>query len=163
MTKPATAHPSHQRRSTDRSRITKLPRLSKAPACGSSGARFSVAFKHFAEQLLHAVPRRNQGLAARRRRAVDAAVASAVQYLLRSQVAVPFHAVENRIERAGAEPVAVARELIDHCLAVDGAFGGVMEDVQTYQACIKISIMHRISMSESDSGDRSLWKVVEEC
>ena len=44
------------------------------------------------------------------------------------------HAQQQRVDRAGAQAIAVARQLLDHPLAVDLAFGSVVQDVQPDQA-----------------------------
>ncbi len=42
--------------------------------------------------------------------------------------------MQHRVKRAGADPVAVASQLLDHPVAVQFFFGGVMQDVQADHA-----------------------------
>ena len=44
------------------------------------------------------------------------------------------HAREQGVERAGAQSIAVALQLVEHPLAVDAVLGGVMEDVDLPEA-----------------------------
>jgi len=61
-----------------------------------------------------------------------------------------FHAVQDGIKRAGAQPIPVPTELVDHRLAENGAFGGVVENMQPDESRIQVSIYHRFSPSDSD-------------
>ena len=58
--------------------------------------------------------------------------------------------MQDRIERAGAQPIAVAAELVDHPLAEDGALCRVVQDVQPNEAVVQVAIFHRSSMSNID-------------
>jgi hypothetical protein len=39
--------------------------------------------------------------------------------------------VQNRVQRAGAQPVPVSAQLVDHFLPKDWSFSGVMEKVES--------------------------------
>jgi hypothetical protein len=64
--------------------------------------------------------------------------------------------MKDRIERSCAQPITVPAQLVDHRLAEDRPFGRVMQDVQPDQPGVEVAINHRISMSDSDGGVRSL-------
>ena len=99
-----------------------------------------------------ACARVDERLAAGRRRAVHAPVPPAVQRRAGAQVALPLHAVQDRIQRAGAQPIAVPAQLVDHRLAEDRALRGVMENVEPDQSGVEIAIYHRNSSSKVDIG-----------
>ena len=85
-----------------------------------------IVLEHFAEELLHARPGLDEGFAAGRCRTVHPTT-PVVLSGARTQQTLPFHAVQNRIQRAGAEPVPMPPQLIDHLLTEDRPSGGVME------------------------------------
>ena len=62
--------------------------------------------------------------------------------------------MQDRVERAGAQSVPMPSELVDHRLAEDRTFSGVVEDMKADQACIKLPIIHRDSISRFDIESR---------
>src|SRR5437762_11946578 len=113
-----------------------------------------VVFKHLAEQFLDARARRDESLPPGGRRAIYASAPSAIQHGPRPQIAVALHSMKNRVERAGAQPVPVAAELVDHRLAEDWTFRGVVKDMEPNQPRVELSIIHRGSISSLDRKSR---------
>src|SRR3954466_10141207 len=68
---------------------------------------------------------------------------SRVQSRAGPKVTLSCHAVQDGIEGAGAQPIAMATKLVDHRLAEDRAFGGVMKDMQPDEAGVQVPIDHR--------------------
>ena len=77
-----------------------------------------------------AAPRDHERFAAGGRDAVHATLAAAIERQPRSQVSIALHAVEDGIQRAGAHPVSVPGQLVDHRLTEDRTLRRVMQDVQ---------------------------------
>ena len=75
------------------------------------------------------------------------------------QQSLPFHAVQNRVERAGAQPIAVPAQLVDHLLAEDWTFSGVMEKMEPDEPGVEVSIYHRISITDCDNENRGYCAV----
>src|SRR3954453_14043215 len=88
------------------------PRRCESSASGSR----SFVFEHFSEQLLNPSPGRRQGLAPERSRPIHTAIAAVFFRALRLQIALLLHPVEDRVQRSGAEPIAMARKFIHHPL-----------------------------------------------
>jgi hypothetical protein len=61
-----------------------------------------------------------------------------------SQIAFSFQAVQQRLERAGADAVAVAGQFFNHTEAEDGLLGRVVQDVQTDQAGVEVAVLSYI-------------------
>ena len=61
-----------------------------------------------------------------------------------------FHLVQGRVEGSGADPVAVAGQLLRHPRPVDLAVGGVMEDVQSHGAPEELSHGSTLLISNFD-------------
>jgi hypothetical protein len=114
----------------------------------------SSMLEHFAEQFLDAAASDTQHLPSERRHMVQAAVAAVVPRQPRLEVSQPLHTVEDRIQRAGTEAIAVVTELIHHPLAEDGPFGCVVQDVKTNQTIVQASIFHRFPIAYTDIGNR---------
>ena len=110
--------------------------------------------EHFAEELLHACPRLDEGFAPGRCGAVHPTYAPVVLRGAGPQQSLPFHAVQNWVQRAGAQPVPVPAQLVNHFLPKDWTFAGVMENVQSDEPRVQISIYHRISMTDYDNENR---------
>src|SRR3954454_20120315 len=109
-----------------------------APSAEPTGHPTGLAMlEHLAKQLLDALACRAECLAAGGRGAVDATAAAVALPPLRAQVPLALHAMEDRIERSGAEPVAVARQLVDHRLAEDRPFGSVVQQVEADQTGVE--------------------------
>lgn len=105
----------------------------------------SLVFEHFAEQFLHSLPSDDESLPTRGRRPIHPATPPIVEGQAGPQIALPFHAVQDGIERARAQAIAVATKLVDHRLAEDRTFGGMMEDVEPDEPGIQVAIDHRLS------------------
>src|SRR4051812_23900738 len=85
----------------------------------TSGCRPLLVFEHLTEQFAHALPGGGQCRTAEGRDAIDTAATAGILHHARFQIPVPLHAVQDRIERAGAQFVPVMTELVDHPLAED--------------------------------------------
>ena len=86
--------------------------------------------------------RSGKSFATKRGRTINAAQRFAVALLSGAEVALPFETAKQRIKRAGADAVAVAREFFHHAEAEDGLLDGVMEDVEADQAGIEVAIVN---------------------
>jgi hypothetical protein len=73
---------------------------------------------------------------------------------LGSQQSLLLHAVKNGVERACAQPVPVSAKLVDHLLSEDWTFGRVMEQMQSDEPGVEVSIYHRYSITVSDNEAR---------
>ena len=62
--------------------------------------------------------------------------------LARHEVAFLFHGVQHGMKRSRAELEPVPGQLLDRPLSVDLALGGMMEDVQAYEAGREVVVMH---------------------
>jgi len=51
--------------------------------------------------------------------------------------------MQDRIERAGAQLVAMAAKLLDHGEAIDRFLDGMVQQVKPDQTSIKVSVVHR--------------------
>src|SRR5258706_9812326 len=72
---------------------------------------------------------------------VDAALGACLTFDNRAEVALLFHPMQKRIERASAQLVAVARKLFKHREPKDGWFmNRVMEDMEPDEAGVKILV-----------------------
>jgi hypothetical protein len=58
--------------------------------------------------------------------------------------------MQDWVKGARADAIAMAGQLVDHRLAKDGTFGGVVQDVEADQAGIETAVIHRISTSDFD-------------
>jgi hypothetical protein len=96
---------------------------------GASGTP-PLVLEHFAEQFLHTLPADHERLATRRRRSIHTPIAPRVHRRAGPQVSLAFHAVQDGIERARAQSIAMSTELVDHRLAEDRTVRGVMKNVQ---------------------------------
>src|SRR5512140_757827 len=56
--------------------------------------------------------------------------AAALTFFGRPQIALLFHPAQHRIECAGAEPVAVPAQFLNHPMTDQRLFGSMMQDVQ---------------------------------
>ena len=110
--------------------------------------------EHFAEELLHACPRLDEGFAPGRCGAVHPTYAPVVLRGAGPQQSLPFHPVQNRVQGASAQPVPVTTQLVDHFLPKDWTFSGVMEKMQPDEPGVQISIYHRTSITNCDNEDR---------
>src|SRR4051812_43481136 len=99
--------------------------------------RPSIVLEHFAEQFLHALPGDHKRLPARGRRSIHPAIAPTVQCRAGSQIALPFHAVQDRIERARAQAIAMPTKLVNHRLAEDWALSSVMENMESDESRVQ--------------------------
>ena len=126
-------------------------------------SRPSVVLEHLAEEFLDAPSCRDKRLATWGGRPIHASVPSTVQREARPQVALPFHTVQDGIERARAQAIAVPAELVDHRLAEDRSFSGVMKNMEPDESGIEIAIYHRTSASVFDNGVRSIRDSFSRC
>src|SRR5512138_649932 len=85
------------RRTAESSMRSRTPRRFVAGVKSWSSPRPPAVIEHFAEQLLHALSRRRESLAASRRRAVEAPAAALVPIGLASQIALSFHGVKDGV------------------------------------------------------------------
>lgn len=60
---------------------------------------------------------------------VDAARGAAIPFLVGAKIALLFHGIQQRVERARVELVAVAAEFLDDPLSKDRFARGVVQDV----------------------------------
>lgn len=81
-----------------------------------------------------------------------------IPHLARDEIALALHGVEHRIECPRAEFVAVPGELLDHPLAVEFAFNGMVQDVKPDQAGQQFLMLHpvhftsdRVPLSNTDN------------
>src|SRR5688572_27599006 len=81
--------------------------------------------------------------AARRRRAIEPANAAAVSMVGGLEVALGFEAVQDGIQRARTDLIAMPGQLFDHAEAEDVSLSGVMEDVKPNQSGIQVSVVRR--------------------
>ena len=73
------------------------------------------------------------------------------------QIALVFHGVQHRVERAGAEAVAVIGQFVDHPLAIDFVFRRVVQNMQPDKAGKEIVEFHH--SSSCDSAPTSLYDI----
>src|SRR5689334_3671839 len=93
--------------------------------------RSSTVLEHLAEQFLHTPAADHERLPTRGRRSIHTAIPSSIERQSGPQEALAFHAVQDGIERAGAQPIAMPAKLVDHRLAEDRAFSSVMKNVES--------------------------------
>jgi hypothetical protein len=110
--------------------------------------------EHFAEELVHAFPGLDEGFATGCRCAVHPAYTPVVLSGAGPQQSLPFHPVQNRVQRAGAQAVSVSAQLVDHFLPKDWTFSSVMEKMQPDEPRVQISICHRNSITDYDNENR---------
>jgi hypothetical protein len=94
------------------------------------------------EELPHPRPRPIERAAAPRRRDVEPPAPARLAPGPGAQVPPPLEPVEERIERAGAEPVAVARELRRDPGPEDGLLRRVVEDVKPDEPEVERRVPH---------------------
>src|SRR5581483_9116649 len=100
-----------------------------------------LALEHLTEQLLDTPARGRERAPAERGRAVHAPRAPAVALVPGSEVTLPLHRVQDRVQRPGAEPVSMASELVDHPLPEHGAGRSVVQDVEPDEAAVQAPIV----------------------
>src|SRR5262249_34988911 len=82
------------------------------------------------------------GFTAQGCRPVEASVGAALTFLAGFQIAPALKGMQHRIERTRTQRVAVAGEVLDHPLAVEFLFRGVMKDVHPDQADQQVLMLH---------------------
>ena len=97
-------------------------------------------FEKLMEEFAHLDFRGGQGFPALRSGAVNTPEGFAVPHLLRAQIALLFETLEQRIQAARADAVAVARELFDHAQAEYGLLHRVMENMEPDEAGIEEAV-----------------------
>jgi hypothetical protein len=118
----------------------------------------SLRAHQFQEQLANLILCRCQCLTATWSRKVDFASRFALASFRRSNVALSFQAVKNRVKRARTDPVPVAGEFLNHAEAEDGRLvDGVMKDVQADEARVEITVVAcgHFKKAKSATGSRS--------
>ena len=114
-----------------------LPRPKKTAPRNMAAQRL-VRLKNLSEELLHTLLRFAKSRAPCGGCAVLTANPAACAGLLRTQEASFFQTVEERIEGAGTDPVAVPFQLFYHFESPNGALTGMKEDVDANQAGVQI-------------------------
>src|SRR5690349_8808891 len=105
-----------------------------------SAARL-FTFKHdLLKQLTNLVLCRCQRLLARGGRPVDLAQGLAVAPVGRAKIALPFQAVQDWVERSGADAISVPRQLLEHAESEDRFFDGMVQNVQPDQSRVKLAV-----------------------
>src|SRR5579863_7324627 len=123
-----------------------------AASCAGSAAGMAgiampaklVAFNEFMKQLPHFAFRCRQSLLPQSGGPVYPAQRFAVALLRRTKVSLPLETLEQRIQAARTDPVAVPRQFLDHSKAEDRTLHRVVEHVQPDQAGIKIAVCNRV-------------------
>lgn len=71
--------------------------------------------------------------------------------------------MEHRVERAGADAIAMPRKFLDHLVPIQVALGGVMQDVKPYKFGQKLLMLHMVIFPNrphyriSISGTDCIW------
>jgi hypothetical protein len=103
----------------------------------------SVMFEQFAVQVPDLAFQLAQGAAADRGGAIEAAHLRAGTDAGRAQVAFRFQAMEERIERAGAQAIPVMGQFLDDAQTEDRLLGSMMEDMEADEAADDVTIYFR--------------------
>ncbi len=75
-----------------------------------------------------------EGLASQGGGSIDFSERFAVALFAGAKITFPFQAVEHGVEGSGADAIAVALQLLGHSQTEDGAFDGMVQDVEADQA-----------------------------
>src|SRR5258708_2935054 len=99
-----------------------------------------LAFHKFSKQLAYLDPGCFQCFAAQSGGVVNLGEGLGIPLLAGAEIAFLLEAVEQRIQTARADAVAVARQFLDHAEAENGLLRSVMQDVQADQTGVEIAI-----------------------
>src|SRR5262245_33020816 len=91
-------------------------------------SRPGVALRHFAVQLVERVADVRENVPALRREAIHPHTVRALGFG-RAKPSTLGHAGEHRIQGAGAQPVTVMMQFLEHPVTVDAVLVGVMQDM----------------------------------
>jgi len=108
-----------------------------------------VTLDQFVKELAHLVLRCRERFFAQGSRAVQASERLAVPVFAGPEIAFFFQALKQGIEAAWADAVAVTGEFLDHAQAENGAFDGVMEDVEADEAGVQVAVIGWIRFRHS--------------
>jgi hypothetical protein len=101
-------------------------------------AAWTSARHDFAEQFLGLASRDGKSFGPGWGRPIEFTYRPAIAFFPRNQIAPCLKPAEHRVERAGAYPVAMTRQFIDHPLAIQLALQGMMQNVETNEAAQQI-------------------------
>src|ERR1035437_7106162 len=118
------------------------------PPYGKRAARFAgtglLAVHEFVKKLAHLDLGSLQRLPSRGSGTVDLAQRPAIALLRGTEIALLLQPVEQRIQTARADAVAVPPQFFDHAEPENGLLRGVMQDVQADQPGVKIAVGRQV-------------------
>jgi hypothetical protein len=95
---------------------------------------------HFFKEFADKITRLGKGAAAGGGGGVNLALVAIHEPGSRTEPAAALHAVEERIDSAGTEAVAVTAELVDDAKAEDRFLGGVVQNVETDKPDVEVLV-----------------------
>src|ERR1035441_5566134 len=99
-----------------------------------------LAFHELSKQLAHLDLGCLESFPSQSGGAINLAQRLAIALLPGTEIALLLQPVEQGIQTAWADPVAVPRQFLDHAEPENGFFRGVMQDVQPDQAGVEIAV-----------------------
>ena len=103
----------------------------------------------FSKQFAYLVLGGLQGFPAEWRGAVHLPQGLAISLCGGSQVSFLLQPMKKRIEASWTDPVPMPGKLFDHAQSEDWLFGGVVQNMQAYQARVQITIRSKRAMIET--------------